>query len=209
MDDKAILHRYLKTRRAQLLAKLDGLDEYDVRRPMTPTGTNLLGLVKHVASVELGYFGEVFGRPGGVNMPWLDDDAEPDADMWATPDESRADIIALHRFSADHSDATIESLALDAPGIVPWWPEERKHVTLQQILVHMGSETAQHLGHADILRELIDGAAGQGPNDPNLPVRSDAEKTAHFDRLETAARDAAARPEAAARLESAARETLP
>lgn len=203
MDDKAILHRYLKTRRAQLLAKLDGLDEYDVRRPMTPTGTNLLGLVKHVASVELGYFGEVFGRPGGVNMPWLDDDAEPDADMWATPDESRADIIALHRFSADHSDATIESLALDAPGIVPWWPEERKHVTLQQILVHMGSETAQHLGHADILRELIDGAAGQGPNDPNLPVRSDAEKTAHFDRLETAARDAAARPEAAAR------ETLP
>lgn len=203
MDDKAILHRYLKTRRALLLAKLDGLDEYDVRRPMTPTGTNLLGLVKHVASVELGYFGEVFGRPGGVNMPWLDDDAEPDADMWATPDESRADIIALHRFSADHSDATIESLALDAPGIVPWWPEERKHVTLQQILVHMGSETAQHLGHADILRELIDGAAGQGPNDPNLPVRSDAEKTAHFDRLETAARDAAARPEAAAR------ETLP
>jgi uncharacterized damage-inducible protein DinB len=202
MDDKAILHRYLKTRRAQLLAKLDGLDEYDVRRPMTPTGTNLLGLVKHVASVELGYFGEVFGRPGGVDMPWLDD-AEPDADMWATPAESRADIIALHRFSADHSDATIESLALDAPGVVPWWPEERKHVTLQQILVHMGSETAQHLGHADILRELIDGAAGQGPNDPNLPVRSDAEKTAHFDRLETAAR------EAAARLEAAARETLP
>jgi hypothetical protein len=202
MDDKAILHRYLKTRRAQLLAKLDGLDEYDVRRPMTPTGTNLLGLVKHVASVELGYFGEVFGRPGGVDMPWLDDDAEPDADMWATPAESRADIIALHRFSADHSDATIESLALDAPGVVPWWPEERKHVTLQQILVHMGSETAQHLGHADILRELIDGAAGQGPNDPNLPVRSDAEKTAHFDRLEAAAHETAAR-------EAAARETLP
>jgi uncharacterized damage-inducible protein DinB len=199
MDDKAILHRYLKTRRAQLLAKLDGLDEYDVRRPMTPTGTNLLGLVKHVASVELGYFGEVFGRPGGLDMPWLDDDAEPDADMWATPAESRSDIIALHRFSADHSDATIESLALDAPGMVPWWPEERKHVTLQQILVHMCSETAQHLGHADILRELIDGAAGQGPNDPNLPVRSDAEKTAHFDRLETAAREAAGRLEAAAR----------
>jgi hypothetical protein len=193
MDDKAILHRYLKTRRAQLLAKLDGLGEYDVRRPVTPTGTNLLGLVKHVASVELGYFGEVFGRPSGLDVAWLDDDAEPDADMWATPAETRADIIALHRFSADHSDATIEAIALDAPGVVPWWPEERKHVTLQQILVHMGSETAQHLGHADILRELIDGAAGQGPNDPNLPMRSNAEKTAHFDRIETAAREAAAR----------------
>lgn len=192
MDDKATLHRYLRTRRSQLLAKLDGLGEYECRRPMTPTGTNLLGLVKHVASVELGYFGEVFGRPSGRDLPWFDDAAEPDADMWATAGETRDEIVELHRFSAAHSDATIESLPLDAPGVVPWWPEERRHVTLQQMLVHMCAETAQHLGHADILRELIDGAAGQGPNDPNLPVRSAAEQSAHFDRLEAAAREAAA-----------------
>ena len=192
MDDKATLHRYLRTRRSQLLAKLDGLGEYECRRPMTPTGTNLLGLVKHVASVELGYFGEVFGRPSGHDLPWFDDAAEPDADMWATAGETRDEIVELHRFSAAHSDATIESLPLDAPGVVPWWPEERRHVTLQQMLVHMCAETAQHLGHADILRELIDGAAGQGPNDPNLPVRSAAEQSAHFDRLEAAAREAAA-----------------
>lgn len=191
MDDKAILHRYLRTRRAQLLAKLDGLGEYDARRPMTPTGTNLLGLVKHVASVELGYFGEVFGRPSERDVPWLDDGAEPDADMWATASETRDEIVDLHRFSASHSDATIEELPLDAPGVVPWWPEERKHVTLQQILVHMCAETAQHLGHADILRELIDGSAGQGPNDPNIPQRSAAEQTAHFGRIEAAAREAA------------------
>jgi uncharacterized damage-inducible protein DinB len=192
MDDKAILHRYLRTRRTQLLAKLDGLGEYDVRRPMTPTGTNLLGLVKHVASVELGYFGEVFGRPSERDVPWFDDGAEPDADMWATAAETRDEIVDLHRFSAAHSDATIEALPLDAPGVVPWWPDDRKHVTLQQILVHMCAETAQHLGHADILRELIDGAAGQGPNDPNLPTRSDTEKSAHVARLEAAAREAAA-----------------
>lgn len=191
MDDKATLHRYLRTRRSQLLAKLDGLGEYECRRPMTPTGTNLLGLVKHVASVELGYFGEMFGRPSGRDLPWFDDAAEPDADMWATAGETRDEIVQLHRFSAAHSDATIESLPLDAPGVVPWWPEERRHVTLQQMLVHMCAETAQHLGHADILRELIDGAAGQGPNDPNLPVRSAAEQSAHFDRLEAAAREAA------------------
>ena len=183
MDDKAILHRYLKTRRAQLLGKLDGLDEYDVRRPMTPTGTNLLGLVKHVASVELGYFGEVFGRPSERDVPWLDDGAEPDADMWATPAETRADIAACtvsRRITAmPPSRPSRSTLRV----VVPWWPEERKHVTLQQILVHMCAETAQHLGHADILRELIDGAAGQGPNDPNLPVRSDAEKSAHPARL--------------------------
>lgn len=163
MDDKEILHRYLRLRRAELLAKLDGLDDYDVRRPLTPTGTNLLGLVKHVASVEAGYFGEVFGRPHGQPLPWLADDAEPDADLWASPDETRDQIVALHHAAATHSDATIEALPLDAAGQVPWWPEERRVVTLQQILVHMCVETAQHLGHADILRELIDGTAGRAP----------------------------------------------
>ena len=190
MDDKEILHRYLRLRRAELLAKLDGLDDYDVRRPLTPTGTNLLGLVKHVASVEAGYFGEVFGRPHGQPLPWLADDAEPDADLWASPDETRDQIVALHHAAAAHSDATIEALPLDAAGQVPWWPEERRVVTLQQILVHMCVETAQHLGHADILRELIDGTAGKGPGDPNLTPRSAEEWAAHRARLEAAARAA-------------------
>jgi len=190
MDDKEILHRYLRLRRAELLAKLDGLDDYDVRRPLTPTGTNLLGLVKHVASVEAGYFGEVFGRPHGQPLPWLADDAEPDADLWASPDETRDQIVALHHAAAAHSDATIEALPLDAAGQVPWWPEERRVVTLQQILVHMCVETAQHLGHADILRELIDGTAGKGPGDPNLTPRSAEEWAAHRARVEAAARAA-------------------
>jgi len=191
MDEKATLHRYLRVRRADLLGKLEGLGEYDIRRPLTPTGTNLLGLVKHVASVELGYFGEVFGRPSGRVLPWHADGAEPDADMWAAPEETREDIIGLHRFSAAHSDATIEALPLDAPGEVPWWPPERRHVTLHQILVHMGAETAQHLGHADILRELIDGMAGQRPGDPNLTRRSPDGWARHRARIETAARQAA------------------
>lgn len=188
MDEKEILHRYLRLRRAELLAKLDGLDEYDVRRPVTPTGTNLLGLVKHVASVEIGYFGEVFGRPHAQPLPWLEEGAEPDADLWAAPDETRERIVELHHTAAAHSDATIEALPLDAPGEVPWWAGDRRHVTLQQILVHMCVETAQHLGHADILRELIDGAAGKGPGDPNLTVRSTEEWAGHRARIEAAAR---------------------
>jgi hypothetical protein len=187
MDDKAILHRYLRLRRGELLAKLDGLDEYEIRRPLTPTGTNLLGLVKHVASVEIGYFGEVFDRPHGQHLPWLEDDAEPDADLWAAPGESRDQIVALHHAAAAHSDATIDALPLDAVGMVPWWPAERRRVTLQQILVHMCVETAQHLGHADILRELIDGAAGKEPGDPNLTRRSAAEWAVHRARIEDAA----------------------
>ena len=191
MDQKETLHRYLRLRRSELLAKLDGLDEYDVRRPLTPTGTNLLGLVKHVASVEIGYFGEVFGRPHGQDLPWLKDGAEPDADLWVPADETRDQIVELHHNAAAHSDVTIEALPLDAAGEVPWWPEERRHVTLQQILVHMCVETAQHLGHADILRELIDGTAGKRPGDPNLTPRSPEEWTAHRARIEAAARAAA------------------
>lgn len=190
MDDKATLLRYLRARRADLLAKLDGLGEYDIRRPMTPTGTNLLGLVKHVASVELGYFGEVFGRRAGGELPWFADDAEADADLWATAEETREEIVELHRFSAAHSDETIESLPLDAVGEVPWWPPERRRVTLHQILVHMCAETARHAGHADILRELIDGTAGNGPEDPNLTPRSAQEWAQHRARIEAAARQA-------------------
>ncbi|MBT2247454.1 DinB family protein [Arthrobacter sp. BHU FT2] len=191
MDGKETLHRYLRIRRDNLLGKLDGLGEYDLRRPLTPTGTNLLGLVKHVASVELDYFGVVFGRPSGRQLPWLDDDARPDADMWATAGESVADIVGLHHFAGEHSDATIEALPLDAPGSVPWWPEERRQVTLHQVLVHMVAERAHHLGHADILRELIDGTAGQRPGDPNLTSRTPEEWAAHRAAIEGAARDAA------------------
>ncbi|BCW49893.1 DinB family protein [Arthrobacter sp. StoSoilB13] len=190
MDDKATLHGYLRLRRADLLGKLDGLSEYDARRPMTPTGTNLLGLVKHVASVELGYFGETFGRPSGRELPWFAEDAEPDADLWVPASESRAEILELHHFSANHSDATIEALSLDAPGVVPWWSEEKRNVTLHQILVHMCVETARHAGHADIIRELIDATAGQRPGDPNIPSRNSEEWAAHRFRIEEAALEA-------------------
>jgi hypothetical protein len=97
MDAKLMLHRYLDRQRQALLAKLDGVGERDVRWPMTPTGTNLLGLVKHVASIELGYFGEVFDRPSNVPLPWFDEGAGINADMWATAEESRADLIALYQ----------------------------------------------------------------------------------------------------------------
>jgi uncharacterized damage-inducible protein DinB len=193
MDEKATLHRYLKARRGDLIGKLDGLGEYDIRRPLTPTGTNLLGLVKHVASVESEYFGLTFGRPSGIDLPWYADDDNSDGDMWATADESRADIVSLHERSAAHSDETIETLPLDAPGEVPWWPVERRTVTLHQILVHMCVETARHAGHADIVRELIDGSIGNGPADPNVPPRSDAAWVTYRDQIEVAARAAADR----------------
>jgi uncharacterized damage-inducible protein DinB len=191
-DPKADLHRYLQRAREALLWKLDGLSEYDIRRPMVPTGTNLLGLVKHVASVEAGYLGATFGRPFDEPMPWHDEDAEPTADMWATAEESRETIVGLYHRVWAHSDATIAALALDAVGRVPWWPDERSEVTLHMILVHMIAETDRHAGHADIVRELIDGTAGLRADNDNMPPGERSWWDSYRDRLESVAREAGA-----------------
>lgn len=190
-DPKADLRHYLQSARDALLWKLDGLAEYDIRRPMVPTGTNLLGLVKHVASVEAGYFGATFGRPFPEPLPWADDDAEPNADMWATAEESRQQVVGLYHRVWAHSDATIETLGLDAIGHVPWWPPDRSEVTLHRILVHMIAETDRHAGHADIVRELIDGAAGLRADNDNLPPVDQAWWENYRRRLEQVAQQAA------------------
>ncbi len=189
-DPKTTLRHYLDTARDALLWKLDGLSEYDVRRPLTPTGTNLLGLVKHYASVELGYLGDVFGRASGIELPWFDEAAEANADMWATPDESREQIVELFARSRAHADATIAALDLDAPGRVPWWGDQGD-VSLHLILVHLVSELNRHLGHADIARELIDGSVGHRADNDNLPDEGATWWSAYHDRLEAAARSAA------------------
>jgi hypothetical protein len=192
-DQKSELHRYLKVGREALIWKLDGLSEYDVRRPMTTTGTNLLGLVKHVASVEAGYLGDTFGRPFPEPLPWVEADAEPNADMWATGDESRDQIVAFYRRVWAHSDVTIETLALDAIGHVPHWPPERSEVTLHQNLVHMIAETHRHAGHADIVRELIDGAVGLRVDNDNMAPGDEAWWAEYRERLEQVARAAGTR----------------
>lgn len=188
---KADLLHYLRAAREALVWKLDGLSEYDIRRPLTPTGTNLLGLVKHVAGVELGYFGDSFGRPFFTEDPppwWYTQDAEPNADMWATADESREDIVGLYHQAWEHSDNTFATLPLDAVGHVPWWPEERRETTLHHLLVRVLADTHRHAGHADIVRELIDGAVGWGKGKSDLPAGDQAGWETHRRRLEDAAR---------------------
>jgi uncharacterized damage-inducible protein DinB len=188
-DAKAEFHMYLQRAREVLVWKLEGLSEYDIRRPLTPTGTNLLGIVKHVASVELEYFGPVFGRPTGLSLPWAGADAEAGADMWATPAESREEIVGLYRRSWQLADETIAKLPLDAPGTVPWWGDQGA-VTLHRILVHMIAETQRHAGHADIVRELIDGSVGTRSGD-FIESLDQATWRDHYDRVEAAARSAA------------------
>ena len=158
---KEILHDKLREGRAALLSRLDGLGEYDLRRPLTPTGTNLLGLVKHLAGLEYGYLGESLGRPGPEVLAWVEDGSIWDgADMWALPSESSGYLTGLYRRACEHADEVIRELDLDAPAQVAHWPEDRRGTTLGFLLVRMAAETAQHAGHADIIRELIDGRGG-------------------------------------------------
>ncbi|MFC9268740.1 DinB family protein [Streptomyces zhihengii] len=184
---KPTLHGRLRQDRKALLWKLDGLSEYDARRPLTMTGTNLLGLVKHVAGVEARYFGEVFDRPSPEPLPrWQDHDG---SDLWAAADESRDQIIESYRRTWEHSDATIDALALDTPGHVPWWPEPYSNTTLFAVLVHVLGETNRHAGHADILRESVDGRTGMRP-EHETQIDQDA-RTAYYAKIEQAARTAA------------------
>ena len=160
-DLKDELHLKLQASRATLLSKLNNLSEHDRRRPMTPTGTNLLGLVKHLAGLEYGYLGESFGRPAQESMSWMEDGSIwQGADMWARPEESSEYIIGLYRRACAHADRVIAALGLEAPGSVAHWPADRRETTLSVLLIRMVDETAHHAGHADIVRELIDGKGG-------------------------------------------------
>ncbi|MGW6278855.1 DinB family protein [Kribbella sp. NPDC055071] len=163
IDDfaKAYLHGDLRDIRQVMLWKLEGLAEYDVRRPLTSSGTNLLGLVKHLTLTESRYFGEIFGRPFPEDLPRWDDLEARGSDMSATADETRAELIDRYRRVWEHSDATIAALPIDAPAHVPWWP--RPNVMLFNVLVHVLAETSRHAGHADILREQLDGTTGDWP----------------------------------------------
>ncbi|SES10713.1 Protein of unknown function [Lentzea xinjiangensis] len=155
------LRRYLQDSRDSVLSSLDGLGEYDVRRPLVPSGTNLLGLVKHLVGIELGYLGDCVGRPAPVELPWVEDGSIwEDGDMWVKPTESRDYVVDLYRTAWRHTDESIAALPLDAPASVPWWPEERRGTTFGHLLTRVVAETAQHAGHCDVLRELVDGRSG-------------------------------------------------
>lgn len=180
MDDKAMLKTYLDSLRSAVVWKLEGLDEWQLRWPMTATGSNLLGIVKHLAAMEYGYLGTVFGRQG-EHLAWIGPDAEPNADMWATQDETVEDVVGLYRRAVAHADETIAERDLDAAGHVPWWPEPE--VTLHRILVHLAVEVARHAGHIDVIREQLDGRVGMREANTNMPFADDALWADHVDRL--------------------------
>jgi hypothetical protein len=171
-NPKTALRHYLQEARDALVWKLDGLSERDARLPRTPTGNNLLGMLKHCLNVEAGYFGLTFGREFPTPeelVPMQAFEQDPQTDWYATQHESKDGLIDLYRRVWAFADETIESLPLDAPGRVPWWRPGRQDVTLQRIIVHVTCDLARHAGQADILREQYDEAVGYQPGNTNVP----------------------------------------
>ncbi len=171
-DAKTVLRHYLQQTRDDLVWKLDGLAERDARLPRTPSGNNLLGVLKHCLNVEAGCFGPTFGREFPTPEQLVSAEAyakDPHADWYARADETKDGLIDLYRRVWVFADQTIDHLPLDAPGRVPWWPQKRQDVTLQRMIVHVIYELARHAGHADIMREQHDGAIGWQREKTDVP----------------------------------------
>jgi hypothetical protein len=170
--EKEALLLYLRAAREAVLWKTEGLSERDLRLPRTPTGTSLIGIVKHCLNIEAGYFGPTFGRRPPMAdelIPFDAYEADPQVDWYADESDTAAGLIELYGRVGAYVDATIEELPLDSLGRVPWWPAERGEVTLQRIILHVTEDVARHAGHADILREQIDGGIGMNTRNSNLP----------------------------------------
>ena len=151
--EKESLKVALDRHRDAILWKLEGVSDEDLRRPLVRSGTSLLGLVKHLAAVEYGWFCETFGRD---TEPLPFDENDPDSDMRARPDETTEDVLAFYGRARAAADRVIDELDVEDTGTA-WFGET---VTMRWALIHMVEETARHAGHIDILRELIDGMAG-------------------------------------------------
>ncbi|MFI6092832.1 DinB family protein [Streptomyces sp. NPDC051218] len=151
--EKESLYASLDRHRDAVLWKLDGLDDEQLRRPMTPSGTTLLGLVKHLAVVEYGWFCETFGR---AMEPFPFDPEDDGADLRVESHESTADVVDYYGRARAAADEVIGEVGIEELGTARFGAS----MSLRWVLIHMIEETARHAGHMDILRELIDGATG-------------------------------------------------
>jgi uncharacterized damage-inducible protein DinB len=149
----------LQRHRDAVLWKTEGLDDEQLRRPMTPTGTNLLGLVQHLAGSEYQWFCEVFGRPAEPIAYFDPDDPGDPAAMRVAATQTTADVLAYYARARAAADSAIGELAMEDTGTA-WWGDT---VSMRWVLIHMIEDTSRHAGHMDILRELIDGQTGDRP----------------------------------------------
>ncbi|MFB7476562.1 DinB family protein [Kitasatospora sp. NPDC056184] len=152
-DEHSTLLSFLDYLRTCVIAKTEGLSDEDARRPGVASGTSLLWLVRHLTAVELNWF--LWAYRGDDVELWDDDAPSPG-------DETVAESVAAYRAAIARANAVIASAAdrLDRPGARSLRPNAEAP-SMRWLLVHMIEETGRHAGHADILRERLDGAVGR------------------------------------------------
>ncbi len=153
-DEKDTLVAFLDWYRDNLLRKVEGLDREALTRRLVPSATTLLGIVKHLAYVERGWFQNTFLGQTLYRPPRT---AADDAEFRIEDDETVDSIIGFYQEEVARSREIVAGAALDDHAR----RQDRRDYTLRWIMVHMIEETARHVGHADILREQTDGGAGE------------------------------------------------
>ncbi len=158
-EERAALAARLDWQRDTLLWKLEGLDDEQLRRPMVPSGVSLLGIVQHLMGVEHGWF--VTGVAGlDEPDPFVRADGS-EADFDIHPDDTTEAIVAGYLRACARSRQIVEAASLDQTFDDDPEAEDPGTTDVRWVMLHMIEETARHNGHADVLRELIDGATGE------------------------------------------------
>ncbi len=166
--EKETLLGFLNNQRAALAWKVHGLPLEEVKRPMVESGTSLLGVARHLACVELFWFGDVIARgdyevPGDMAGWWRnvtemwESGKDEDADFRIGEDETVDQILEYYETAVGISNEIIGRMELDHV-------DAERGVSLRWVMVHMIEETARHAGHADIIREQLDGFTGHLPD---------------------------------------------
>ena len=152
-SERQLLIEYLDWYRDTIIRKMEGASDETLRAKIVPSHTTLLGIVKHLAWVEVWWFQIVFA---GKDIAYPGSKSDPDADWRIEPHETTEDIVTLYRGACDENRAIVDATDdLDARSAKEGFPH-----SLRRTMIHMIEETARHAGHADILRELIDGQTG-------------------------------------------------
>jgi hypothetical protein len=154
-DERTVLAGFLEFQRDALERKLAGLGDSQLRmRPVPPSEISLIGLVRHIASVERWYFQNVLTGSDATSLYLY----ETNEAFLAVDDANGTEALATWRAECATSRRIADSLPLDTIGVIPGTEQQ---LTLRWIMIHMIDEYARHLGHADLVREAIDGTTGE------------------------------------------------
>ena len=152
-DERTTLIEFLDYFRAVLLRKAEGLTEEQARVTVAASELHMLGLIRHMVEVEHGWF--VCGMGGRERDTIFDYTTDPDDDFHPSADDTLAEALDMYRRKIIEADEVIAASELDQLAV-----DTSEPTNLRWILVHLIEELARHCGHADLIRESIDGATG-------------------------------------------------